>query len=456
MATGDFDLYYGADPWSDLANNERRYYDPMLRDIYRKKNVFGQFSNFQQNLANRKAKNMTITSLYDIHPNTDPIGVRDLWGTASHIDNRQVEVTFNRYYGKVAYNKYDDLITYWDDNGGNGSAVRRIVNDKLGQNMTEVIDLLGRNAYLNLPYQRFGGSSTNFSTLATGDKVTTELLDDVHLGMQYRDVPYAQSSDGTVDNIVCITTPGVYYDLQRQSDPKDWIARVQYADASRLLNYEVGAFRNIRWIVTPKATLYNCGSITYQTTVVSAIEAGDGAPDPTSTKVDNTWMVGQPGISATHYIQLASGADMTQYSVNDIITIHRTRGNTYGVTNGVLFSEGTITNRRLVAIDSTNKRLSFDMPIMIDFKTDLGSGVYAYVTKATHVHSSIFIGGPDAIAVGVGRPVEFHAPAPNDDFNSQYRFSWDTFMGWQNFNPSCAEVLFTTGTYRGVGSKVDG
>lgn len=456
MATGDFDAAYGLDPWSGLNTNERKWYDPLLRDIYRKKNVFGAFSNFRQNLGDRKARTMNITSLFDLHPNTDPIGFRDIWGTTSHFDSRQVEIQFNRYYGKVAYNEFDDIVTYWQSGqGGLGSAVRGIVNDKLGIHMTQVLDQLARNAFIKMPYTHYAGTTaTNFNTLSQGDTMTTPVLDDIHLGMQFRDVPYAQSPDGTVDSIVCITTPGVYFDLQQQSNPRDWIGRMQYADPSRLLNYEVGSFRNVRFIVTPKATLFNCGALTYQATVSEAITAGDGAPDPASSKVDNTFLVGQSGSAAKHYIQLTGGS--SNFAKDDIVTIHRTKGTTYGVTDGVLFDEGTLHNRRVVSVDTVNHRLAFDQPIMVDMTSTVESGVYAYVSKGRHIHSSIFLGGPDALVVGVGRPIEFHMPPVVDDFMSQRRFSWDGFLGYQNYNPICAEVVFSSGSYRGIGARIDG
>ena len=94
--TQAFDLAYPDNPWAGLDRNQRQWYDPILRDVYRKLNVFGQFTTFQQNNGAVNAKTMTISGLYDIHANTDPLGLREMWLPSSHVDSFQVDITFNR------------------------------------------------------------------------------------------------------------------------------------------------------------------------------------------------------------------------------------------------------------------------------------------------------------------------------------------------------------------------
>lgn len=442
-------------PWAGITTKERLFYDPVLRDVYRWKAVFGPYITFQQNLANRQAKTMNITSLYDIHANFDRLGLRDMSLPASHVDSRGLEITFERYGGKVAYHTYDEIITYWQYSGGNLSAVRRIVQDKLGQHMVDVQDMLARNAMLSVPFKMYGGDATSFAELTSDDKITTSKLNEIHLGMKYRGVPYAQTGNGSVGSIVCITSPGVIFDLQQQTDPKDWLTVMAYADPSRLLNYEVGTYRNIRFVETPKCTLFNAGAQVIQANISVAIAAGDGSPDPNATLVDGTYKVGQPG--AAHFIQLAGGTDMTKFAVNDIVSIHVQRTSAFGVTNGVDYRDGKLTNRRIVSIDDGGAgRLAFDQPVMIDFDVNLGAGVYGYVTKGMHVHSAIFVGGSDGIVMGVGRPPRLHAPGPIDDFDSIYRFSWDSFQGYCNYNPNVLETLFVGASFRQVGGMLQG
>ncbi len=389
---------------------------------------------------------MNVSEVLDVHPDFDQIGLRDIYKTSSHVDSRSLDITFGRYGGKISYHVYDEIITYWQVNGGNLSAIRRIVQDKLGQHMVDVQDLLARNAFLGVPYALYADGATGFNTMTPQSKMTTPTLNEIQLGMQYRNVPGFQEEDGSSGSVICITSPGVIFDIQAQTNPADWLTPMAYADPTRLL-------RN-RFVRSPKATLFNCGDITYQTTVYTAVNAGDGSPDPNASKVDNTYKVVQP--AAQHYIQLVSTADMTQFAVNDIVTIHTQRTSDFGVTNGVDYRAGDTTNRRVVNVDTANQRLSFEIPIMIDYTTALSANVYGYVTKGVHIHSSIFIGGNDGIVMGVGRPPRLHFPAPVDDFDSMYRFSWDSYQGYLNYHPEVLEVFFSGGSFRQVGPMLQG
>jgi hypothetical protein len=145
---------------------------------------------------------------------------------------------------------------------------------------------------------------------------------------------------------------------------------------------------------------------------------------------------------------------MGNFSAGDIITIHTLRSASYGVTNGVNFTDGKLHNRRVVSVDATNYRLTLDRPIMVDFATDLGGGVYGYVTKGRNIHASIFVAGPTGIVAGVAQAPMYHEAVPIDDFNSIYRFSWDDYMGYQLFNPEVFEVVFTAGSTRVKGATV--
>jgi hypothetical protein len=455
-STSTFDTtIYGNDPWSGITQNQRIYYDPVLRDVYRWKAVFAQYCRYQQSLEPYSTKTMVVSQPFDIHANFNRLALRDMSLPASHFDSRNLQISFDRYGGKVAYHAYDELINYWRWQGPTASAIRRIVNDKLGQHMVDVQDLLARNAMLSTSFKLFGnGSATDFSGITTDDKITTFMLNNIHLGMKYRGVPYAQMENGSVGNVICLASPGQIFDLQQQTDPKDWLIPMAYGDPSRLLNYEVGTYRNVRFVESPKCTLFNCGKIQIQTTITSAVNAGDGSPDPTSTQVDGTYFVGQP--AATHYIQLANTTDMTQFALNDIVSVHVQRTSNYGITNGVDFKDGLLQNRRIVNIDSGNYRLSFEKPIMTDLTTNLGSGVYGYVTKGQHIHSAIFVGGDDGIIMGIGRPPRLHFPPPIDDFDSIWRFSWDSYQGYQMYNPNVLEVLFGAASFRLIGPMLAG
>ncbi|MGC9423772.1 hypothetical protein [Vibrio sp.] len=392
----------------------------------------------------------------DPHPDYTALAMRQIWMPASHVDSRQVEIVFNRYGGKVAYNTYDDMVTYWRQNGQAG--IRRIMRGALGQHMIDVLDLLARNAYLKGAYDSgyllYSGAASDFSGIGVDDTFDIKTGMDIWLGMTFRNVAAALGPNGAENNIVCYTTPGVIYDIQKGTNSDEWLSVHQYADQQALLKYEVGTYKNIRFVQSPKLVLWNAGAITAQGLVDTAIHAGDGAPDPNTTKVDNVYQVGQTTSGIVNYISIGSwdAGSVADIEVNDMVTIHLTRTAAYGVANGVNPFEGTSHVRRVVAVESGPDRIMLDTPIMIDMATDLGAGVYAYVTKGRHIHSSIYVGGPNGIVSGVAAPPRLHTPPPVDDFEMVQRFSWDAYLGHQAYAPEVFEVVLSAGTTRVKGT----
>jgi N4-gp56 family major capsid protein len=456
MTTGDFDLYYSDNPWEAIDRNQRTWYDPDLISMFRQRALFTPTIQFVKNLNDQRATSMVMSQLLDPHPDYTALQVRQIWMPASHIDSRQCEISFSRYGGKVAYTVYDDMVTYWKQNGSEG--LRRIMRGALGQHMIDVLDYLARNSYIkgafDAGYALYGGDATSFNDLATGDLFDIKMAMQIWLGMSLRGVASALGPSGAAASIVCYTSPSVIYDIQAQAG-SDWVAVNEYQGLPALLRYEVGSYKNVRFVQSPKLVLWNCGALIAQAPISAAVHAGDGSPDPSTTKVDSVWEVGQTS-GITRYVQLGTfgtGA-VTNIDVNDVVTFHLGRTAAYGVTNGVNPFEGTLTNRRVVAIDEGNKRVTLDLPIMIDMASDLGGGVYGYMTKGRNVHASVFVGGPNGIVSGVSAPPRFHAPPPVDDFEMVQRFSWDAYLGYQTYAPEVFEVVFNAGTTRIKGPAV--
>jgi len=447
-----FDVNYPDNPWSGVDKNQREWYDPILREIFLEQAVYGRYVTNQFNLAgNVNTTAMHITSLLPPHGNFDTLGLRDLWMASSWVDSFQRTINFNRYGGKLSYHKYDDSITYWQKNAVAG--LRRIVNQGLGSHMVDVMDMLARNAFLSGAFAVYGdGSGTSFDVLDGTQVLSTELIDQIHLGMSYRNVPYASQQNGVMGNIVCITSPGVIYEIKREADAAGnqaaFVDIMKYADPTRLIRGEVGTYRGVRWVQTPRATLWNAGEVTFTAELKVAVSAGDGA---LGTVIDGVKTVGQTG--ATPYVEVNTG-EAANFAVNDIVTVHIDQTAAYGITDGVDWNDGTLHNRRVVAVDTGNDRLSFDKPIMLDMDTDLGGTVYGYVTKARHVHSAVFLGGNDGVVMGVNQPPRIHTPGPVDDFESMYRISWDGYFGYEVFEPEVFEVVFIDGTTRVKGPAV--
>lgn len=456
MATGDFDLYYTDNPWEAIDKNQRTWYDPDLIALFRQRALFTPTIQFTKNLGDVRATKMVLSQLLDPHPDYTALAVRQIWMPASHIDSRQCEISFSRYGGKVAYTVYDDMVTYWKQNGSEG--IRKIMRGALGQHMVDVMDYLARNAYLkgamDAGYALYPGA-TNFGDIATDDLFDVKIAMEIWLGMSLRGVAAALGQSGAQNSIVCYTSPSVIYDIQAASG-SEWVSVNQYQGLPSLLRYEVGSYKNVRFVQSPKLVLWNCGTLIAQGTIGAAVHAGDGSPNPATTKVDNVWQVGQTSAGIVNYIPVGSWGtgSLSDIAVNDVITVHLTRTSAYGVSNGVNPYEGTLHNRRVVAKTAGPDRLVLDQPIMVDMATDLGGGVFGYVTKARNVHASVFVGGPNGIVSGVAAPPRFHAPPPVDDFEMVQRFSWDSYMGYQDYAPEVFEVVFTAGTTRMKGAKV--
>lgn len=454
MAAGDFDRYYSDEPFSVMDRNQRTWLDPDLIEIWRQRSVFRPILTFTKSLLDVRATSMTLTQLIDPHPDTTPLAARQIWMPSMHIDSKEVEITFQHNGNKVAYHKYDDMITYWKQNGVEG--LRRIARGALGVAEVDMNDILARNALiagaLTTGYTLYSGGGSDFASLGLADKFDPYVGADIWLGMANRGVPGAMSPSGAGSTIVCYTSPGVIYDIQQDTE---WVSVQQYLQSQLLLNYEVGAFKNVRYVQTPKCTLWNCGEVIARAPISAAVHAGDGSPPRASTKVDGTYRVGQGTAGVVNYIQLGAftSGSIGNLAVNQVITLHQTTTSAYGIANGVNFQEGKLTNRRIVGIDTVNGRITLDQPMLVDFDSDLGGGTYGYITLGRHVHASIFIGGPQAIVAGVAQQPQFYELDPIDDFKAIYRFSFDQYMGYQPYRPEVFEVVFSAGTTRVKGDK---
>lgn len=452
MAT--FDVNYPQNMWEGITNKTRDWYAPDLYRVFVGQAVYNNFINVKFNMNGIGATQMFVDNPIMPHTSTDAIGARDLWLDTSFMDSARRAITFSQYGGKFSYHKYDEMITYWRQNGRQG--LRRLIDMGMGYQIAFTLEKLARNALLSNPFATYGtGTGTLFNTVQSSDLLTTQKIRDMWLGLKERGVPYAQdSSFQTPGNVFCVTSPGAVSDLLDEASGSAYGLAATfmdisaYADPSRALNGEVGTYQRVRFIESNNACLYNAGDITVQTTITAAVNAGDGAPDPATTAVDSAWYVGQTG--ATHSISVA---DSTGISVGDIVTVHSLRTSAYGVTNGVNWTDGTLHNLRVVSVpDSTH--LVFDKPIMVDFTSELSTSVYGYVTKGRHIHTATFIGGgSDGVVNGIMQPPLIHQPDPVDDRQAQFRFTWDAYLKYQLWNPQSYEVLFLAGSNRFKGAR---
>lgn len=450
MAVSGFDTYYGDHPWGDITSKTRPWYEPTLLDLYRQRSLFRNFIPNKVDLRAAETDTINFTLMYDLDPTVDAIGLRDLWLPALHTDSAKLSITMTHYAGKVALHKFDEYITYWKKAGMSG--LINIVRGLLGPQMIDTLDLLARNAFLNGPFSMYAGGVSDFSALtSTTDHIfKIGMVEELWLGLSYRHAPLAHSPSGPAGDIVILTTPGCIYDI-RAASGSDWVARQQYTVNTLALPYEVGRVYGARFLQDPRLTLWNCGTQSKQVTIAASTSAGKGA----YTTVDEVYTPGQSG--AQSYVQ-CSAFSAGEFAVGDIVTIHTIRTSGEGVTNapdtysdnaGV---EKTVV-RRIVNVDADNNRLSFDMPLLQDYTTDLDGGVYGYITKGKHIHASIALGGPNGVVSGVGQPPAVHNPPVVDDIEAMHRFSWDAYMKYQRFRPEVFECIFSRGHTRVKGAK---
>jgi hypothetical protein len=437
---------YGQNPWSDVDRKTIPYYVPALLEQFRLRNVYAPFTTFAVDMEQQNAETMYFSELFDIEADKSSGDNRELWFNTSYIDSRQFSITCERHFGKIALHKYEPWVTYWRKNGGD---LRQIARGALGISISDVIDELTRDAYLAGPYWLISGHTSatksasgypNFSAITATDTFNPDDLAKIFLIMDMQwNVPFANDPTGVSGrSLFAVTTPGVWYDLITD-DTLNFREKLETLQDPRILRYEVGQYLNTRYIKTGRNVLWNCGTITAQTTLSADAAIGSGA----AATVDGHYTVGQTtvrehtnGAGNTRYVTVA---DATGLAVGDIVTLHKTRTSAYGVTNGVDFNEGTLTNRRIVSISGTN--IAFDKPIL---RCEYDSG--HYLTKAVHIHATVVIGGPRAVVWGVTQPPSLYTPPVIDDGMGQIRYTWDSYMKAQQFRPEMAYVIYSAGS----------
>jgi len=439
--------YYGLEPWSAIDIKERDWYVPELQRAFRQGSNYSQLVPIQVDFNAVRTKKMIWTGLWNLEPDITAIGARALWLDTMHPDGWQVELELASYGGKIALNKYDELITFFRSGGRQAGTLAPICNDLMRFAIVDHLEKQIRNAFLGLPMRYIVGGGTGFGDIAGTDVFDPDMAMDVCLEFAYNEVLDPNNPNGV--SAVAFASPGQIYQAQQD---ETYIARAQYNDnnANALMRYEMGMYKGLRYVQHPINTLWNCGTIKAQATVSEAVSAGDGAPDPASTTMYGAYKVGQQS-GPTRYIQLGTMLEgaITDFDVGDKVSIHteRSDGDTqpYTVVNAPLPTDGTKVDRVIQAIDTTNNRLTFDKPIQKDYDTDLGSTVYAYVTKALHIHAAVVIAAPGAVVGGFAQPPKIMFPPAIDDREAMYRITWDSVHNYGLFRPETAVVIFSAG-----------
>jgi hypothetical protein len=462
-ATTGLDTYYGDEPWSAWDINQRAWYIPELQRAHHMRSNYGQMVPVKVDFTAQRTGQIIWTGLYDLEPSIDSIGLRDIWLKSQYTDGWRQSITMHHYGDKMALHKYDPLVTFFTAGGG-AEALSGLVRELLSNSIIDVMEAQIRNAFLSLPvYYISGGGTGGFSEIAAGDVFDPELAMDIQLNFAYSEVVDPNAAGGL--SAVMYASPGMIHSAQSNST---FIDKIKYASegVQRLFRYEMGAYKGIRYLQHPINTLWNCGEIVAQAPVTTAITAGDGAPDPTTTKVLGVYEQGQRSGSQAHHIHLGSfstGA-ITDLKVNDTISIHtrKSDGGTmpYDIVGAPLPTDGTKLERRIQAIDTGTGTITLDKPIMRDYNVeadnDCSAGEYAFVTKGRHIHAGVIVAAPGAVVGGFAQPPQLHTPPAVDDLEAMYRFAWDGYYDYSPFRTEAAVVVYSAGYTSYAGKKAKG
>jgi len=442
------DTVFGDHPWANYDTNQRTVYVPELMEAYAHSALFYKLVDYGVNLAAQRTGSMVFTKPIDPDPNIQTLGNRDLWLPQLFMDSQNITITAERHGGKIQLHKYDDMITYWSEQGAAG--LRAIMRKRVAPNMVATLDILARNAFLEHFAPMFAGSKSDFGALLATDTFDPGVGRDVWLWADY-------TPDPVNHPVVGLVSPAATYAFKSGAGSTEWMGRLDYADPARLLNYEIGQYEGVRYAQHPICTLWNCGPIITQKTITAAVAQGDGAPDPSTSKVDGVYATGQA--NQTHYIQLSTSDGIR---AGDTVTLHRARNaaaSTTGVYLGVPYNNYQNITRRVVSVDTSTERITLNKPILVDWYETAVAGhpstIYGWVTKARPVHVGVFLKGPRGVVSGVLQPPATYTPPPIDDTQSIYRFSWDAYLKYQIMNPERFEVYFYAGAQRRLGEVIN-
>jgi hypothetical protein len=415
------------------------------------------------------AQEMVFPMVFDFEPEIGEITEPRMTTVApSGLDSKQVRVRSTRYAFATAYDKYDEYISFWRNatasGGDSRSAIRGLIQERVGRALQETLDLLIRNAFLSTPYISLPNDKQTAADLDQSDKFSLQAVDDAILRAQSQYV--WNNPSGGAQNLMCIGTPGQGFDLMTEAPASSkWIELQKYTSQTPFNRYEIGSYHNSRHFNTPANILWNCGPITTQSKIKAAANYRDGAPDPSTTKVDGVYEVGQADSNVVRYIQLDTGMAAT-FSVGDMVTIHRRRNQAAQVSaqpqlrvlDAPCYDDPDMVTRRIVSINAGADRITLDKPLMRPFNVEVdtagngvatpASGCYGFVTRGLNLHANVMIAAPGGVVCGVFQPPRIYSPQPIDLYQSVWQVGYDMYLKFQVIKPEAFEVVITSGSSR--------
>lgn len=401
-----------------IPASQRTYYEKLLLDTIRMQSILMRFCRYKEDFKARATGEMTFTEVLDAAPNWEALPESTVWLKGGHLDSRQVTLRLEIHGDVLKFTDYADQVSFW-----NNGDLRGLIRGKLGQLVTDEIDILARNAFLDIPTPYYANGKTSRTAIVDSDIVLPTYVQDIVVDLEESNIPGVFSPDDKAGvGVVCVTTPRVIRDIRHAAD-SPWMEVNAYEQTGRVFTNEVGTWNGVRFIKSNRLMLRNYGEVLAQTTLSADANAGDGAK-----KIDGVYTVGQK--EGDDYITVA---DTTNFSVGDVVTIHK------NASAGEPPSEddGTQETRRIVDIPAAGQ-LSFDTPLLKDHTAG------DYVTKGRDLHVSLFIGGP-SVVMGVGERPNIRILPKIDDLQLINRYAWRGFLKLQMFRPEYTRVLISAG-----------
>jgi N4-gp56 family major capsid protein len=415
--------YVTGTQWSStLPTAQRQYYESVLMQTIRTKSLMVPFCAVKEDFSAQQTGKITYSEVYDTEPNFNSLSEQDIWLRGAYLDTRSVTLDLEIHGDTLKYSDYNELTNYL--NSGN---LRGLMKDKIGQNLSDTLDILARNAYLDHPYPVLGGGARadRASILAT-DLFDPDYAEEARTQLEENDIPgIGGVNDGDGQTIVCVTTPRVIHDI-RVGAGSGWLDVQQYVGTQRKFTNEVGTWAGTRFVRTNRLVLPNAGRVAVQTTLSADTVVGQGA----AATVDKVYQVGQAASVRTVPVAATTG-----FEVGQKVTIHDQALTSADA--APLETDGSSETRRIVAIGTGT--LTFDKPLLKAHKSG------DFVTTGLDLHASIFMGGP-AVVWGIGERPTPVLPPKFDDMMMINRTGWRGFFKFQQFRPEFIKVYLNAGS----------
>lgn len=502
MATSEFETYYAANPVQVIDQNRWDFYHPVIAAQFHRSSYWSALMGYVD-LQSPDANNFMGTEAIRGHVNPNPISLRQQYVNPMTWDSRRRQLSGHKHFGqKIQMHDLDPLLNQWQMGQiSTEQVLLRISTQQLSYAAWWTMEWIAKKAYLTgANHVHFGphGEHDDFSGIKRdpADTFDLDIVKDISLRLSVRAQStlsqfgtFASPVPGRPGRTLIMTTPGVVHDIWARKN--QFMVNLNTLQDSRIMHGGQIDYFDYTVAETPWdiGLLWNAGNIDKQVAVLEytladdgearGVEAGDGAPDPETTKVHNMYQVGQK--DRMHYIQ-CSPFDEGDFVVGDYVSIHTERytdtgtlgTDWFGINYGCGFFDGATQTLEIAQVDAVNNRIAFATPVMYDYpEADADSdtlydvsdnvplaqpnntpedwvatrNVVAYITKAQHIHPVLVAAARNAHLFAMLQPIKMHTPPAIDDFESITRISWNMRGDTNVWNPDLYDVYYVAASF---------